>query len=171
MAGDYARMKRSRWEDDPDWLNLDQACQNTYDMILQDKRISWCGVMTYAPAVLATKSVGNTESKVRRTVATLESRGFLATDSSTNEILVRSYVRHDGVMDRRNLGKAVARALDKVMSIQLRGLIRVELRRLLDESPGAAGWMGFKDESPEEYAVVSAMPYGIQSRIESGIQP
>lgn len=166
MARDHARMKCSMWRE-ADWRNLTIAQQNTYQLLVQHERLSYCGTMPYAPTELAKLSADATDAKIRAAVRSLETDRFVITDDSTHEILVRSYVRHDGLFDRQNMGKAVARAMDLVMSDLLRAAIVRELARYMVAEPGKAGWIGFKSVSPDTHAAVTTMASAMESGIAS----
>ncbi len=153
------------WSTD-DWRALTVPQQHAYQMLVQHERLSYAGTMSYAPGLLAERAAGLTEAKVRAAVRTLSSTRFVVVDEVTHEILVRSYVRHDGALDRANMGKAVAHALGLVMSDTLRTVVLGELGRFLAERPDKAGWKGFAEASPDAWAVVQA----IASRMESGME-
>lgn len=153
MARDHARMKTSMWRDS-DWLSLTVAQQHAYQMLATSPDLSYCGVMIYAPALLADNAADLTEGKVKRAVASLVPGRWVLIDTRSHELLVRSYVRHDGVLDRPNMGRATASALARVMSAPLRDAVIDELARLWRQSPGLSGWAGFKDASPDAFADV-----------------
>lgn len=173
MARDHARILVRIWDDD-DFCALDVGSQHMYLMLATAKRLSYCGVLDYLPSRLAGKAKGLTEAKVKTAVKTLERARFVVLDKATQEILVRSYVRYDGVLNRLNMGKAVASALDRVESEKVRQAVRVELARLSLDEPALAGWHGFKAQDPSEFEAVagiaSAMQSAMQSAIESGIE-
>jgi hypothetical protein len=156
MARDHARLYCAIWND-PDWRALDMAAQHAYMTLLSQPRLSYCGVLDYIPSRFAALTNGSTERKFRAAVATLEGSRFVMVDGSTHELLVRSYVRHDGVLDRPNMGKATARAVGQVVSVPLRDQVLAELGRLMADEPGLSGWIGFKTFDPEAYAMACDM--------------
>jgi hypothetical protein len=113
--------------------------------------------------VLADGAVDLTETKVRRAVTALARGRWVLTDDRTHELLVRTYVRHDRVMERRNMGCACARALGAVISPVLRDATLRELARLHSDEPSLAGWVGLKAESPDAYDEVCAMASSVAS--------
>lgn len=125
--------------------------------LLSQPRLSYCGVLDYIPSRFAALTAGHTERRFRTGVATLEAARFVMVDGSTHELLVRSYVRHDGVLDRPNMGKATARAVGQVVSVALRDQVLAELGRLMADEPGLSGWIGFKAFDPDAYAMASDM--------------
>lgn len=167
MARDHARIKVRIWND-PDFRALDVAGQHAYLMLTSQPSLTYCGVMDYIPGRLAVLSRSNTDAKVAAAIKTLERARFAVVDRKTHEVLVRSYVRHDGVMERVNMGKAVARALEKVVSNTLRDAILTELGRLYAEEPKLHGWVGFREIDPDAFSMASAMASTIPFPIASG---
>ena len=153
MARDHARIQCAIW-DDPDFVSLSSGAQHAYMLLTSHSKLSYCGVMIYAPGVLADLASDLTEGKVKRAIKTLEADEYVRIDPRTHELLVRSYVRHDGVLDRVNMGKAVASALSRVVSEGLRAVVLAELARLYKQKPDLSGWIGFAESDPIGYAVV-----------------
>jgi hypothetical protein len=156
MARDHARIQVGIWND-ADFRALDVPGQHAYLMLSSQPRLSYCGVMDYIPGRLSVLSHGNTEAKIRAAIKTLERRRFAIVDRKTHEVLVRSYVRHDGVMDRVNMGKAVATAFANVTSAVLRDAILRELGRLYAEDSSLHGFIGFRELDPVAFEMATAM--------------
>lgn len=167
MARDHARMKTSRGND-ADWRALSMDAQWLYDTLMTEPRLSYCGVLDYFPGRLAERATDATEAKVRAAVKRLEKARFVVVDHGTSELLVRSFVRHDGVLDRPNMGKAMARALMLVTSRKVRDSILMELARLIEEQPKLSGWTGFAEIAPDEYAMAQAMSSTIPLPVAAG---
>jgi len=163
MARDHARILTAIWED-PDFLALKIAEQHAYFMLFSNLGLSRCGVITYIPARFEHLASDLTAAKLRKAIDGLRSSRFAVVDDRTQEILVRSYVRHDGVLDRVNMGKATGTAFEAVVSADLRAAIGVELARHMKEKPDLLGWTGLADASPTAHA----MACGIACPMESG---
>jgi len=156
MARDHARIFTSIWRD-TDFRALTVDAQHTYLAIVSQEALTYAGVLDYRPGRLAALSKDATARRVEAAVKTLERLRFVVVDRETEELLARSYVRHDGVMDRVNMGKAVARAMNKVVSMPLYGAVIDELARLYREKPNLAGFHGLGDLNPDAMARVEAM--------------
>lgn len=156
MARDHARIQVDIWGDE-DFRALPVQAQSTYLTVVSQPRLSYCGVLDYFPGRLAALSSDGTESKVKAAVKVLERARFVVVDRGTQELLVRTYIKHDGVMQRPNMGKAMGRALANVVSDKIRAVIRSELARLHDEEPGLSGWVGFRAEHPIEFDMACGM--------------
>lgn len=157
MARDHARVGIDIW-DDEDWTALTSTQQLAYLTLISSQDLSWCGVLPYIPARFALLSADMTERKFARAMADLEVGRFLIIDRMTAEVLVRSYVRHDGLVKQPNIMKALVRAYGKVHSDTLRDAVTIELRRLYADNPSAKGWAGFAEEDAELFEYVSANP-------------
>lgn len=160
MARDHARIQLAIWKND-DWRGLSRDAQHMYFVLLSQPTLSYCGVMDWWPNRLSLLSHDTDEADVFAAIKELMDSDFVWLDVATSELLVRTYVRHDGVMQRSNMGKAVARALDRVASIDITHKVLVELSRLHREEPSLAGWHGFKDATPEAFTNLSTMASGM----------
>lgn len=160
MARDHARIKTSIWDDD-DFLALRVAEQHAYFMLGSNLGLSRCGVITYIPARFEHLASDLTAAKLRKSVEGLRDSRFAVIDDRTQEILIRSYVRHDGVLDRLNMGKATGTAFEAVVSDKLRAAIGAELARLMKEKPDLLGWQGLAFTSPTAHAMACGVESGM----------
>lgn len=168
MARDHARIKTSR-QRDTDWRGLTVNAQWTYDAIATSELLSYVGVVDYRPGRIAALAKGQTPKRVESGVKELEAQRFVVVDWMTEELLIRTYVRHDGVLARVNMGKAMGRALAKVVSLDVREAILHELARCFREDPKAQGWVGFADLYPDDMAVVKSMASRMPLAMASGM--
>lgn len=152
----HSRIYSAIWAD-PDWRKLDQAAQHTYWMLTSHPDLSYCGVLDYIPARLVECVSGLTETKINTSVRALERARYLVVDRRTRELLVRSFIRHDNILARRNMGHACARALGEVHSSALRDAVLHELARLWAENTGREGWAGLKDYDPIAFDMACAI--------------
>lgn len=157
MARDrHARIYSAIWAD-ADWRKLDQPAQHTYWMLTSHPDLSYCGVLDFIPGRLTDCASGLTDSKINSAVRALERARYVVVDRRTRELLVRSYIRHDNILARRNMGHACGRALGDVHSSMLREAILHELARLWCEDTGREGWAGLKDYDPIAFDMACAM--------------
>ena len=168
MARDHARVKVSIWND-PDFRALPMSDQWGYLAAFSQAPLSYCGVLDYVPGRLAKLASDLTQSKVKTIVRGLEKSRFFVVDRETQELLVRSYVRHDGVLERVNMGKAVGSAIERVTSATLRDAVCTELGRLMVADPRLAGWVGLKETSPMAFAMASDMASTMPFNLEEGM--
>jgi hypothetical protein len=164
MARDHARIQTAIW-DDPDFLALKVAEQHAYFMLVSNLGLSRCGVITFIPARFEHLASDLTAAKLRKAIDGLRSSRFALVDQRTQEILVRSYVRHDGVLDRLNMGKATGTAFEAVVSADLKAAIGVELARHMKDKPDLQGWEGLAATSPTAHAMACGMACPMESRM------
>lgn len=169
MARDHARIQLGIWNKD-DFRALPASAQHTYLAIISAPRLSYCGVLDYIPGRLAALSKGTSASKVEASVKVLEAARFVIVDRTTSELAVRTYVRHDGVLQRTNMGKAMGRALEKVVSDRIRNAIYKELRRYYKENPDLAGWDGFANVTPDAFTAALGIPSPMASAMPSPME-
>lgn len=161
MARDHARVKTNIWTDDSDFLALKTVEQHAYFMLMSNPGLSYCGVIDYIPSRFDHLAADLTPAKFTKAIAGLRAARFVIIDDRTQELLLRSYVRHDGVLDRVNMGKAVGSAVEAVVSRRIKDAIGRELRRLMADKPELPGWIGLAATSPMTHAMAS----GMESRI------
>ena len=167
MARDHARTKTAIWRDG-DWRQLPVDAQWLYHAVMSQEDLSRCGLLDWRPGRIAALAAGNTAARVNKAAKTLEAERFVVIDRQTEELLVRSHVRHDGVLDRANMGKAVGRALAKVVSLSIRTAVINELARYYGERPNLAGWHGIEDLFPDDMALIRGMSSTLPLPMASG---
>ncbi|WP_052071046.1 hypothetical protein [Rhodococcoides fascians] len=138
---EYARTNTDIWNDD-DFRALPPPAQHLYFVLSTDPTMTACGVADWRPARIAAKSEGWTPTAVYSAAMTLAERQFIVIDEATEEVLLRSYVKHDGTLKVPNSAAAMCTAMAAVASKILRGVMVHELRRLKQKSPKLAGWTG-----------------------------
>lgn len=161
MARDHARIKVAIWGDE-DFKELRAPHQHAYFVLTTQAKLSYCGVLDYIPSRFAKLAKGLTEATVEAMVEGLEQARYVVIDRDTQELLIRSYVRHDGLLESPNVSKAMAKDYGEVISPRIRAAILVELQRAYKEGPTMAGWKGIKEKFPalmESIANPSPDPY------------
>ena len=160
MARDHARVKTSIW-DDPDFLELKIVEQHCYLALMSNKGLSYCGVIDWVPGRFAYLAADMSQARFKAAVAGLVKARFVIVDEHTQELLLRTYVRHDGVLDRVNMGKATGTAIEAVVSWKLREAIGRELRHLMKDASGLPGWVGLAETSPKSHAMATSTERGM----------
>lgn len=162
MARDHARIYLSIW-DDPDFLALPSREQHVYFVLMSNRGLSRCGVLNYIPSRFEHLAPDLTPARLKAAVKALAAARFVVVDERTQELLVRAYVRHDGVLDRVNMGKATGTAFEGVVSTDVRHVIGAELARLMKERPDLPGWEGLAIASPTAHAMAAGIACGLES--------
>lgn len=156
MARDHARFQTAVWNDF-DWRRLPQGAQHTYWMLASHPDLSYCGVIDYLPGRWIDLASDLTEPKLKAAIRHLERAKYVVVDRKTHELLVRSFIRHDKILARRNMGNACGRALGLVHSTLIRDAVLAELARLWLEDSSRDGWAGLKDYDAIAFDMTCAM--------------
>lgn len=155
MARDHARLKLAIWRD-TEFTARSVDAKFLYFSLLCAPKLSWCGSLDYSPKQLATLDESYNATKVRRVIKELVAHRYVLVDDKTDEIAIRSFIRHDGVLNSPNVAKAMGKAISSLLSPQIRDGLVAELGRLHDEVPEAKGWQPFAEGFPDLYAQVVA---------------
>jgi hypothetical protein len=142
MARDHARIYHRIWAD-ADFRALNEAAQRAYMLVCTQPDLNYCGVTTLSMQRWACLAADSTPRRVRKALADLETAQFIATDATTEELLVRSFIRDDGLLSSPNICINVVRTFPSMLSPRLRLVFLVELHRLNqdEQQPGwEKGW-------------------------------
>ena len=138
MAREFAPIKLSIWQDD-DWRDLSPLARYLYFTLLTSATLSHCGVADWRPARIAALN-GMTADEVEHFGAELIEALYLVIDEGSEEVLIRSFIRNDGLMKQPKMAVAMASAHGSVASQGIRGVIVHELTRLREDYPNLSGW-------------------------------
>lgn len=139
MARDHARIRVDIWSDE-DWRDLPSVSQWLYLYLLSSPALNFCGVTDWRPARIAALNAEMKADDVEYAAAWLEAGEFLVIDRDTEEALIRSWVKHDGLVASPNMTKAMVKAHAAIGSGILRAVIVDQLERLKQANPQLAGW-------------------------------
>jgi len=130
----YARVQRAIWRD-PTFTALTMQAQWLYLRLLSDPRIEVTGLTDWRPDKIARSSYEWDIQTVLTAAKELTDAHFVVVDDELEEVLIRTFVRHDGLMSQPNMVRRLAKMVDLIESQTLRDALLVELRRLRDEQP------------------------------------
>lgn len=159
MARDHARIFVAIWGD-RDFRALNRDEQRMYFTLVSQSTLTYCGSLDFIPSRLAILAADEDEMTVEHSIKLLEAARFLVIDRTTQEILIRSFVRHDGLLDSPNMTKAMLKARSALLSDDLRNAVDSELWRAHRDNPKRKGWPGLKEAAPELFRQVSAKGSG-----------
>lgn len=145
---DFAQIKLSIWNDDS-FLDLSSDAQLLYFVLISHPTMNRAGVGTWHAGRLSGLCASWSRPVVESAAGELIDGCFIVIDEDTDEFLVRTFVRHDGLMKQRNLATTMAREFAAVGSRSIKGVVVWELRRLHEEHPEFKGW-----ESDEALALL-----------------
>lgn len=170
MARDHARIDLEIWNDD-DFRELSPRAQHLYLVLLTSPTLSYCGVCDWRPSRILPLAGGWTRDGLEAAAEELAEKLYIVVDEGTEEVLVRSFVRNDGLMKQPKMAVAMAKAFAAVASKSIRGVVAHELKRLHEDQPDLNGW-GEKWKAAEllskDSIDPSTYPTGYPSRKGSG---
>ena len=133
MARTYGAIYLRIWRD-PDWRTLHYAEQYLYMTLVSQAKLNRAGLLEYSPRRWAEAAVGLSPADVEVIVKNLEQRKYVVLDETTNELLIRTYVRNGDAWKMPKVMAAVVSAADEIDSPKLRRALLLELDRIpLDE--------------------------------------
>lgn len=130
----YARVVRSIWAN-PDFRALSAGAQWLYFVLLTDPKTTLAGVSDWRPKRLSQYAQAVPVDALESAGQELIERRFICVDDDTEEALIRTFVRHDGMLKQPNMAIALAKEYPKIVSEYLRGVFVHELQRLQDSEP------------------------------------
>jgi hypothetical protein len=130
MARDHARWQTRTWDPASDFRTLRSDAQRLYMVMTSHKSINHAGVLPLQPKKWAGLAPDTTVEDVMATLDVLVAERYVVVDADTEEVLVRTFIRNDGVAKQPNVLKAALRQASAIESPKLRAALAVELRRL-----------------------------------------
>lgn len=145
----YAKVYVSIWGDE-EFKALSLQAQALYFRLLTDPKLSMCGVCDWRPNRLAMSSHGSTAKTVRTAGEELEAARFILIDEDSEEVLIRTFVKHDGVLKSPNLTKAMVTDWTAIASGKLQRAVVCEALAAAEREPEMKGI----PELPEHFQLV-----------------
>ncbi len=84
-------------------------------------------------------SSGWTVNAVKKAGVELEERRYVVIDEASEEVLVRSFVRHDGVLKSPNIAASMVKDYASIGSVEIMRVVAEEVRRAASEDPTLKG--------------------------------
>lgn len=138
MARDHSRIHTDIWGDD-DWLDLSPGAQHLY-FVLYTWPPSLCGGGDWQPRKAAARARGWTVPDVLDAAEELVAGDFVLIDLDTEEYLLRSWIKHDGLYRVQNMAVSIANARAGLASRILRGVVVHEVAKLRKSEPKLDSW-------------------------------
>lgn len=146
MARDRAKINTGIWGD-KDWKSLAMAEQWLYTTILTRPDLNHVGVGDWRPRRLSKLAVGISADQVEEAAEGLQSKLFILVDDESEEVLIRSFLKHDGVLQNPNLGASIKSAYDSVVSSMLQEVVVHELHKLAERDPDLPAFTAVKSKA------------------------
>lgn len=143
MSRNYAQIFTAIWRD-PDFIALRESTQRAYLMLVTQPGISAAGVLPLTLRRWAKLAEDSTIASLRADLVLLHRAGMIVVDEDTEELLVRSFVRHDNGYRNPRRQPSIRDAANEVESARLRRVLADELTRL-----GCPRWMVEMGDPPD----------------------
>lgn len=129
MAGSFAKIFNRIWAD-PDFRSLTRDEQWLFFALISQPELNFAGVVTTTPKRLAGCAEDFTVEDLADDLKRLQERRYVVVDDEHDEILVRSFIRHDGGWRTPNVLLSIVRDAEAVRSPRIRAALLSELARL-----------------------------------------
>jgi hypothetical protein len=139
LPRDHARVRLDIWTDD-DFTDLTSPAQWLYIRLWSAAGLNYAGVTDWRPGRIAASCAELTATDVEMIAKELETGEYVVIDRRSEECLIRSFVKHDGFMDKWNMAAAYCSAWASVSSKALRGVAVHELKKLHRDNPDWKTW-------------------------------
>lgn len=133
MGREHARILCRIWSD-PDFKARSEGAQRMYFLLLSQRLLSHAGVVPMTVRKWANCAEDSDVASVHAHLDELIRHDYVVIDEDTQELLVRSFIRNDGVAKQPNVLIAALRQAAEIESATLRLALAGELRKLGDES-------------------------------------
>lgn len=173
MARSHGRVYAAIWSDE-EFIALDADAQRLYLFLLSQADLNHAGLLPLRPRRWAAKYAGGSTSAVMGTLDTLAEHRFVLVDEDTEEVLIRTLVRNDGVYKQPKVMVRMREDARQIDSPALRAAFAAEMGRLpLAELSGNAREVAERvaKEIQEEFSeAVDRAEEGVSGRV-SGTHP
>lgn len=138
MARERVSYKLELWGD-ADWRDLTDPAQSLWHKLMGYK-LDYCGVGNFHPGRIAALTREQTADQVMIAAQELSDKHWVVFDQSTDEFMVRGYLRHDGVLHQPRLAVSAALAYAAIASNKIRAVVVFEVQRFKRENPDLPAW-------------------------------
>jgi len=141
VARRYAPLLCAIW-DDPDFQNLSERAQRCYVLLISQRKLTMVGVLPFTPRSWSRGCKDTNTQDILDAIADLTRSRFVIVDDNTEELLVRTMVKHDPPRGPKSI-TAMWRSLEMVESPALRAAIVREIPPavLADERSTPPAWV------------------------------
>lgn len=136
MARSYAPLLTSIWADRL-FTALPADAQRVYLLAMSQPNVSYAGVVPFTEKRWASLAPDTTPGYIADAVNVLEDRGYVLLDDETEELWVRSFVKHNRIVEQPQLKKSLLRAVDDILSATIRTAVVASLPASLKEQVGS----------------------------------
>lgn len=139
MAREKASISIDIWGDS-DFRDLTDRAQSLYFKLLSHPKLDYCGVVTFHPGRLAALTREQSADDIMIAAQELSDTFYCVFDQDTDEVMVRSFLRRDGVLLQPRLMVSATKAYAAIGSNKIRAVVVHEVQRFKRENPKLAAW-------------------------------
>lgn len=154
MARGQANIQRDIWTSQ-EFRDLTESEQRLYFFLLSNDTLSYAGVGDWRPKRLKKFAADSSAEHMAKVGESLQSKSFILIDEDTEEVLIRSFLKHDGVLKQPRLTVSMANAYGGIASEKIRAVLIYELRKL---SASGHDWEGLKSQRVQNLMRERAAP-------------
>ena len=103
MARTRATLHTSIWNPDSEFQFRTSAAQRLYFLILTQGDLSLCGVVSLTVDRWARLASDTKPLQIKKALAELAEHRYLVVDNNTQEVWIRTFTAHDGVLRQPNM--------------------------------------------------------------------
>lgn len=132
----YAQIHTRMWSD-ADFVSLSAGAQRLYIVLLSQPNLNNAGIVPLQIRRWSNLAANSTIEGVKLWLKELQDAQYVVIDEDTEELLIRSFIRNDGLWKQPNVFKSALGDVVGTLSVTLRGTLRAELARIpLDKIKG-----------------------------------
>lgn len=169
MAREYGRIKVGVWEQGSEFRLLPIDAQWAYAMLVSQPMISMCGVLPYVPRKWAKLASDLRLERLEGALRVLEADWYLIVDRETDELLVRTFIRHDEPWRNIKLLTGARNAFDQIESGQIRDYL-LGRHAWLDDECGTDEVKKHEEERASERRIERSLQLPFERRIEGRME-
>jgi hypothetical protein len=132
VARSHGIVKTEIWDIGSDFRQLSLPAQWGYVMLLSQPQITNCGVQPYKPSRWVKLSAGLDAGQLDAALTELRQYLYVVIDLETDEILVRTFIKHDRIWKQPNLVISAQRELRAIDSDLIRQVLAQQYPWLAD---------------------------------------
>lgn len=128
MARSHGKIHADIWRD-PDFRALNAESQRMFFLLLSQPKLTLCGSLDLAVTKWARLASDTTVASIDQALAELEDAGYVVVDSEVDELVIRTFTKHDIDPGRfnSNLAKGLWRSWRGLLSDDLRRVVVTEI--------------------------------------------